>query len=254
MNRIGIILCGGVGSRLGQITKAIPKSLVPVYNKPLVDYQLELFEYLGIRDVIIITRPDTYDLFTNYLLSDSNWSERFDSVKILEQKTPGGIAQAYQIVHNHVPEGANTLLGLGDNIFYFTNEYEKEELKHWCDSNTNFITTITVKDPRPYGVVEFCKGTNVIKNVVEKPKDPPSNEIIPGLYFFDYSVFEKTKNLQPSSRGELEITDVQKLYINEDKLAAFKFKSVFWYDCGTVQDLLDANNFMHIMEDKQCKV
>lgn len=254
MNRVGIILCGGVGSRLGQITKAIPKSLVPVYNKPLVDYQLELFEFLNVRDIIIITRPDTYELFTNYLLKDSNWADRFDNIKILEQKTPGGIAQAYQIVYNHVPEGANTLLGLGDNIFHFANENEKEDLKRWSNSNTNFITTISVKDPRPYGVVKFLGDTDVIADVVEKPTDPPSNQIIPGLYFFDYTVFEKAKNLQPSSRGELEITDVQKLYIKEGKLAAFKFKSVFWYDCGTVQDLLDANNFMHIMEDKQCKI
>lgn len=254
MNRIGIILCGGVGSRLGQITKAIPKSLVPVYNKPLVDYQLELFEFLDIRDIIIITRPDTYDLFTNYLLKDSNWSDRFINIKILEQPTPGGIAQAYQIAHKHVPEGSNTLLGLGDNIFYFTDNNEKEKLKQWSLSDLNFITTIPVKDPRPYGVVKYHPYSDVIEDVIEKPIDPPSNQIIPGLYFFDYTVFEKTQNLQPSSRGELEITDVQKLYIKERKLSAFKLQSAFWYDCGTVQDLLDANNFMHIMEDKQCKI
>ena len=245
IKRTGILLCGGVGSRLGQITKAIPKSLVPVYNKPLVDYQLELFKDMGIKDVVIITRPDTSELFKNYLYNYSDWTKHFDYIAVEEQPKPEGIAQAYILARKFVPEGQSTVLGLGDNIFYFTNPNEKEKFIDAVKTSDNMITTFKVQDPRPYGVVKYEDGK--IVDVVEKPQDPPSNEIIPGLYFFDYSAFEKVKNLQPSSRGELEITDLQRLYIREGKLSAFKFESVFWYDCGTVEDLLDANNFMHII-------
>jgi glucose-1-phosphate thymidylyltransferase len=249
MNRIGILLCGGVGSRLGQITKAIPKSLVPVYDKPLVDYQLELFEYLGIKEIIIITRPDTHDLFVNYLYVYSDWNDRFVSINIIKQEIPAGIAQAYMLAEKLIPEGWGTVLGLGDNIFHFNSDEEKLNLKKMCDYVPNFITTIPVKDPTQYGVVKYDTN-NAIVDVVEKPLTPPSNHIVPGLYFFDDTAVEKAKTLTPSPRGELEITDLQRLYIKDRSLSSINLKSVFWYDCGTTQDLLDANNFMKIVADK----
>lgn len=250
IKRIGILLCGGVGSRLGQITKAIPKSLVPVYDKPLVDYQLELFYDLGIRDVVIITRPDTKELFTNYLLNYSDWSTKFKYIAIEEQPKPAGIAQAYIIAEKFIPEGYGTLLGLGDNIFHFIDNREKQELKELCYTENNFITTVKVKDATQYGVVRYDEEGYLV-DVVEKPANPPSNEIIPGLYFFDSTAVEKAKSLKPSARGELEITDLQRKYIAENNLGVYKFDNVFWYDCGTIDDLQHANNFMKILADKK---
>lgn len=250
MNRIGILLCGGVGSRLGQITKAIPKSLVPVYDKPLVDYQLQLFYDLGIRDVVIITRPDTKDLFVNYIHTYSSWGEKFKYIAIETQPNPGGIAEAYLIAEKFIPEGYSTLLGLGDNIFHFIDKKEKEELKQLCINEDNFITTVKVKDPTQYGVVKYDENGFIV-DVVEKPIDPPSNEIIPGLYFFDSTAPTKVRALKPSARGELEITDLQRKYLQEDTLGVYKFENVFWYDCGTIEDLQHANNFMKILADKK---
>lgn len=250
IKRIGILLCGGVGSRLGQITKAIPKSLVPVYNKPLVDYQLELFRDLGIKDVIVITRPDTKELFENYLYNYSDWTKHFQYIAVVEQLKPGGIAEAYLIAEKFIPEGYSTLLGLGDNIFHFIDKKEKEDLRQLCLNEDNFITTVKVKDPTQYGVVKY-DNSGFIVDVVEKPKYPPSNEIIPGLYFFDNTASDKVKNLKPSLRGELEITDLQRKYLQEDTLGVYKFENVFWYDCGTIDDLQHANNFMKMLADKK---
>jgi len=250
MKRFGILLCGGVGSRLGQVTKAIPKSLVPVYDRPLVDYQLELFDFLGIEDVVIITRPDTKELFANYLLKYSDWSTHFKYIAIEEQPNPGGIAEAYIIAEKFIPEGYGTVLGLGDNIFHFIDNKEKNDLKDLCYSEDNFITTVKVKDPTQYGVVKYDEDGYLV-DVVEKPSNPPSNEIIPGLYFFDSTAVEKAKSLKPSPRGELEITDLQRKYIQESNLGVYKFDNVFWYDCGTIDDLQHANNFMKILADKK---
>ena len=250
MKRFGILLCGGVGSRLGQVTKAIPKSLVPVYDRPLVDYQLELFHFLGIEDVVIITRPDTKELFANYLLKYSDWSTHFKYIAIEEQPNPGGIAEAYIIAEKFIPEGYGTVLGLGDNIFHFIDNKEKNDLKDLCYSEDNFITTVKVKDPTQYGVVKYDEDGYLV-DVVEKPSNPPSNEIIPGLYFFDSTAVEKAKSLKPSPRGELEITDLQRKYIQENNLGVYKFDNVFWYDCGTIDDLQHANNFMKILADKK---
>jgi glucose-1-phosphate thymidylyltransferase len=172
MKRIGILLCGGVGSRLGQITKAIPKSLVPVYDKPLVDYQLQLFYDLGIGDVVIITRPDTRDLFVNYIHTYSSWSEKFNYIAIETQPNPGGIAEAYIIAEKYIPEGYSTLLGLGDNIFHFIDKKEKEELKHLCLTEDNFITTVKVKDPTQYGVVKYDENGFIIE-LLEFSNYPP---------------------------------------------------------------------------------
>jgi len=250
MKRIGILLCGGVGSRLGQITKAIPKSLVPVYDKPLVDYQLQLFYDLGITDVVIITRPDTRDLFVNYIHTYSQWGEKFKYIAIETQPNPGGIAEAYIIAEKHIPKGYSTLLGLGDNIFHFIDNKEKEELKQLCNNEDNFITTVKVKDPTQYGVVKYDNDGYIV-DVVEKPINPPSNEIIPGLYFFDNTAANKVRSLKPSIRGELEITDLQRKYLQEGNLGIYKFENVFWYDCGTIDDLQHANNFMKILADKK---
>ena len=250
MKRFGILLCGGVGSRLGQVTKAIPKSLVPVYDRPLVDYQLELFDFLGIEDVVIITRPDTKELFANYLLKYSDWSTHFKYIAIEEQPNPGGIAEAYIIAEKFIPEGYGTVLGLGDNIFHFIDNKEKNDLKDLCYSEDNFITTVKVKDPTQYGVVKYDEDGYLV-DVVEKPSNPPSNEIIPGLYFFDSTAVEKAKSLKPSPRGELEITDLQRKYIQESNLGVYKFDNVFWYDCGTIDDLQHANNFMKMLADKK---
>lgn len=250
MKRIGILLCGGVGSRLGQITKAIPKSLVPVYDRPLVDYQLQLFYDLGIRDVVIITRPDTRDLFVNYIHQYSDWGNLFKYIAIETQPNPGGIAEAYLIAEKFIPEGYSTLLGLGDNIFHFIDNKEKEDLRQLCMHEDNFITTVKVKDPTQYGVVKYDENGFIV-DVVEKPSNPPSNEIIPGLYFFDNTATTKVRSLKPSARGELEITDLQRKYLQEDTLGVYKFENVFWYDCGTIEDLQHANNFMKILADRK---
>ncbi len=246
VKRKGIILAGGNGSRLYPITKATSKQLIPVYDKPMIYYPLSTLMLAGIRDILIITTPNDRDTFEKLL---GNGSQFGIDIKYKIQTKPEGIAQAFLIAEEFIKNSSVTLI-LGDNLFhgdFLVNQLQKNYLLNEGAS----IFVYSVSDPQRYGVVEFdSKGKAY--NIEEKPLNPKSKFAITGLYFYDDSVVEKAKKIKPSDRGELEITDLNKMYMKEGKLNVEKMnRGMTWLDTGTTDSLHEASSYIRTLERRQ---
>ena len=246
VKRKGIILAGGNGSRLYPITKATSKQLIPVYDKPMIYYPLSTLMLAGIRDILIITTPNDRDTFEKLL---GNGSQFGINIKYKIQTKPEGIAQAFLIAEEFIKNSSVTLI-LGDNLFhgdFLVNQLQKNYLLNEGAS----IFAYSVSDPQRYGVVEFdSKGKAY--NIEEKPINPKSKFAITGLYFYDNSVVAKAKKIKPSDRGELEITDLNKMYMKEGKLNVEKMnRGMTWLDTGTTDSLHEAASYIRTLERRQ---
>ena len=240
----GILLAGGMGSRLYPITKTVSKQLLPVYDKPMVFYPLSTLLSLGISEVLIITTPRDQDAFTD-LLGDGSMLGCSFSYAV--QPKPNGLAEAFLIGANFIGTDSVALI-LGDNLFYGS-AIQKQSPS--ADFTGGLIYGTHVKNPERYGIVALDAEGNV-KSIEEKPKNPKSNLAIPGLYFFDHSVVEKAKQVKPSARGELEITDIHNAYWKEDRLrVAILEQGTAWLDTGTVQSLSKAHAFVEAIQRRQ---
>ena len=240
----GILLAGGTGSRLYPMTKTVSKQLLPVYDKPMVYYPLSTLLSLGISEVLIVTTPRDQDAFTNLLGDGSSLGCSFSYAV---QPKPNGLAEAFLIGADFIGTDSVVLI-LGDNLFYGS-AIQKQSPS--ADFNGGMIFGAHVQNPERYGIVELDTEGNV-KSIEEKPKSPKSNLAIPGLYFFDHSVVEKAKQVKPSTRGELEITDIHNAYWEENRLrVAILEQGTAWLDTGTVQSLSKAHAFVEAIQSRQ---
>ncbi len=244
--RKGIILAGGTGSRLSPLTNAVSKQLMPVYDKPMIYYPLSTLLLAGINEILIICSPFFLDLFRNLLGDGSQWGIK---IQYKCQKQPDGIAQAL-ILGEEFLNGSPLCLILGDNLFYGDNLSSKlQEVNSAREKGTLFA--YQVKDPSRYGIIEFNEKLTVI-SIEEKPINPKSNFAVTGIYFYENSVINIAKNLKPSERGELEITDINKALLNEGQLKVRLLKrGMAWLDTGTVESLHDAGTFIKTIETRQ---
>ena len=241
----GIILAGGSGTRLHHLTLAVSKQLMPVYNKPMIYYPLATLMNAGIREILFITTPHDSHLFKNLFGDGSQFGCEF-SYEI--QEVPNGLAQAFVIGAKFIGDDKVALI-LGDNIFY-GGEINRI-LAESKDPEGGYVFAYRVCDPERYGVVDFDE-TGKVLSIEEKPVEPKSNYAVPGLYFYDNSVIEIAKTLRPSARGEYEITDVNKAYLEMGKLNVKTLGTgVAWLDTGTYDSLLDASNFVKTIQDRQ---
>ncbi len=242
----GIILAGGSATRLYPLSKAISKQIMPVYDKPMIYYPLSTLMLAGIREVLVISTPRDLPMFKELLGSGEDLGMSF-SYKI--QEKPNGLAEAF-ILGEEFLNGDSGCLILGDNLFYGQNF--SALLKRAASIEKGAcIFGYYVRDPRAYGVVEFDNSGKVI-SLEEKPEKPKSNYAVPGLYFYDSTVVEKAKNLKPSKRGELEITDLNKVYLQENTLNVELFGRGFaWLDTGSCESLLEAGNFVETIQKRQ---
>lgn len=242
----GIIMAGGTGSRLFPITKGVSKQLLPVYDKPMIYYPLSVLMLSNIREIAIITTSESAPFFYELLGTGEQWGCNFHYVK---QEKPAGIAQAFPLCR-HLFESCNTCLILGDNLFY--GEGLTDQLEKAMDSNDGAtIFACRVSDPSRYGIVELDSRGNCI-SIEEKPKLPRSNLAVTGLYYFDDSVYDIAENIRPSLRGELEITDINKVYWERKKLKVEIFeRGMAWLDTGTHESLLQASSFIHAVQSRQ---
>ena len=246
MRRKGIILAGGSGTRLYPITQTISKQLLPVYDKPMIYYPLTTLMLGGIRDILIISTPDDISRFESLLGDGSQWGLNF---KYKVQPSPDGLAQALLLGEEFIGD-APTALILGDNIFY---GHDLQELLQSADQQETGATVFAyhVHDPERYGVAEFNDNKQVI-SLEEKPSQPKSNFAVTGLYFYDEQAVSLAKSLKPSSRGELEITDLNKLYLSQKNLSIqIMERGYAWLDTGTYDSLLDAAQFISTIENRQ---
>lgn len=241
----GIILAGGSGTRLHPLTLAISKQLMPVYNKPMIYYPISTLMYVGIQEILIISTPQDLPLFKRLLGDGKQYGCRFEYAV---QKDPNGLAEAFIIGEEFIGNDKVALI-LGDNLFYGSG------LEPILQANTNpdggIIFAYHVHDPERYGVVDFDANGKVL-SIEEKPTNPKSNYAVPGIYFYDNQVVQIAKEIQPSSRGELEITDINNAYLKQGRLhVSILDKGTAWLDTGTFESLMQAAQFVEVIEERQ---
>jgi len=246
MNRKGIVLAGGSGTRLYPLTIAVSKQLMPVYDKPMVYYPLSVLMLSGIREILLISTPQDLPLFERLLGDGSQFGLQ---LSYAAQPSPDGLAQAFLIGADFIGDAPSTLI-LGDNLFYGTELAASLQRAGTRDRGAT-IFGYHVSDPAAYGVVEFDAGGRVV-SLEEKPARPKSNYAIPGVYFYDRDVVSLARSLKPSQRGELEITDLNRLYLERGDLhVELLGRGTAWLDTGTHDSLLDAAQFVHVIENRQ---
>ncbi|MGY0391259.1 glucose-1-phosphate thymidylyltransferase RfbA [Bizionia sp. KMM 8389] len=241
----GIILAGGSGTRLHPLTLSVSKQLMPIYDKPMIYYPLSTLMYAGIKDILIISTPKDLPLFKDLLGDGKKYGCNF---QYAVQEAPNGLAEAFIIGEEFIGSDKVALI-LGDNIFYGTGLAKLLQSNN--DPQGGIIYAYRVHDPERYGVVEFNADGQAI-SIEEKPEKPKSNYAVPGIYFYDNSVVDIAKNIKPSHRGELEITDVNKAYLEQDKLSvSILDRGTAWLDTGTFQSLMQASQFVEVLEERQ---
>ncbi len=245
MNRKGIILAGGTGSRLLPFTKTVNKQLLPIYDKPMIYYPIATLMLAGIREILIITTPKDKSLFEELLGDGNSWGI---SLEYFVQDKPNGLAEVFKLAHKFINESPSALI-LGDNLFHGDNL-----IKNLNKANLNSGASIfayPVVNPSDYGVVELSKDKAIL-SIEEKPLKPKSRYAITGLYFYDNSVIEKVHLIKPSNRGELEITDLNKIYLDQGELNVELFsRGMAWLDTGSCDSMHDASSFIRTLEHRQ---
>jgi len=252
--RKGIILAGGKGTRLHPMTAGVNKQLLPIYDKPMIYYPIASLMSASIQDILVISSPDEITRFESTLGDGSQWGI---NLKYATQETPNGIAEAFLIAENvgFLVDGDPCALALGDNIFYGEEFYK--DLLFISKMNTNCVFGYRVSNPQEYGVVDFERvgdmydGKILVKGIEEKPENPKSNYAVPGLYFYDCTVVNRARALEPSSRGELEITDLNNAYIKDNKLNVKILRdSAAWFDTGTPEAMFEASMFVKSIQSR----